>query len=148
MRPIPILASLVILASAASADQIILEKGEWTMTSDFYLTIEEGGRLLDEESDSETVTECWRLDEEVVIDESMVVSPDCRVLDRGSVRTDYLIELQMVCVIDGLDMDGAILMTTNKARNMLSARYWLKSADYSTTVRSDGIIMGRRNGAC
>jgi hypothetical protein len=152
VRPSLIFAGLaflpVFLAATASADQIVIEKGEWTMTSDFYLTTEQGGQLFGEEGGSETVTECWKLDEEVVIDESFIVPAGCQVLDWGARRTDYLIDLQLACVVEGAELDGSVLIAANKDRSMLSARYWPGNVGSDPRIRVEGILMGRRNRAC
>lgn len=142
---IPLLPALL-LAGAASAQTITVAKGEWTLSTDLYLTGEINGEPLDEPADSQTITECWLQDDEVELDESMLAMDGCTTV--GGSRTDYSIDLKLSCSMEGIPMDGAVLMSTNAARDMIAGRFLLDSRDPVLKIRSEGIIMGRRVSAC
>lgn len=146
MRCLTLLIPALLIAGTASAQKIVVEKGEWTISTDIYLTGEVDGQILDEPVESESVTECWLQDDEVELDESMLAIDGCTTV-RGD-RTDYSMDLQLSCVMEGIPMDGSVFMSTNAARDMMAGRFLLESRDPVIKVRSEGIIMAHRTGTC
>ena len=72
MRPALILAPLLLAAAAAQAEPLMVTKGQWSFTQDIYYDATASGQPIDLPPEHSTIDECWSLDEEVLIDESMV----------------------------------------------------------------------------
>lgn len=146
MRCLTLLIPALLMAGAASAQTIIVKKGEWTVSSDLYLTGQVDGESLDEPVESQTITECWLQDDEVEIDESMLAMDGCMTV--GGTRAEHAIDMKLSCVLEGIPMDGSVTIATNSARDMFTSRFLLDSRDPVIKVRSEGIIMARRTGSC
>lgn len=142
---LPLLPALL-LAGAASAQTITVEKGEWNFATDIYLTGDVAGERIDQPADSTSETQCWALDEEVSIDESMLMMDNCEAT--SSHYTDYALETMVSCSMDGVAMDGSIVMATNADRDMFSGRILIKGQDSDYDIRIEGLIFAQRLGAC
>jgi len=146
MRCLVLWLPALLIAGAASAQTITVEKGQWTYSTDIYLSGQVDGESIDEPTESMTDSECWALDEEVELDESMILMEDCETV--AGHHTDYALDMTLRCLIGGIPMDGSVVMATNAARDMVSGRFLIHGKDTDYQIRVEGIIFARRTGAC
>lgn len=137
-----------LMTAAAEAQSISVNKGQWVVSQDMYYDATANGEDLDIPSEHSTIDECWSLDEEVLIDESMVeLFEGC--VSNGAISQPFGLEISLSCSFDGLEVDGSALFTVSHARDSFAANLYLATqADNPVDFQSHIVMIGHRSGAC
>lgn len=147
MRPVLILAPLL-LAAAAQAEPLMVNKGQWSVTQDIYYDATANGQAIDLPAEFSTIDECWSLDEEVLIDESMVeMFEGC--VSTGAVAEEFGLDIGLSCDFDGIEVEGGVLFSVSNGKNSFVAQVDLASVspdpvDFKTHI----LMIGHRTGSC
>lgn len=147
---LPVLLASAFLAPllAAQAQSISVNKGQWRVDQDSYFTGVANGEVLDMPPEFSTIDQCWALDEEVLIDESMVAMFDGCV-STGSRALPYGVEIGVSCDFDGLAVSGTLAFSVSHTRDSFSAHLQLTNEpDESIDFQSDILMLGHRTGTC
>lgn len=148
MRYISAVVSMLIVSAAAQAEPLMVNKGQWHVTQDIYYEASANGAPLDFPSEHSAVDECWSLDEEVMIDASMVdMFEGCSATDVTS--KEFGLDIGMTCDFDGLEVDGAAEFSLSHGRDSFVAQIYLQSLERDPVDFQSHILMiGHRTGAC
>lgn len=148
MRHVLSIASFVMAAGLAQAEPLMVNKGQWYVTQDIYYEASNAEGPLDLPSEHTTLDECWSLDEEVLIDASMVE------MFEGCVATevtysDFGMDIGLACSFDNLDVDGAAQFLVSHGRDSFVAQVYLASITKDPVDFQSHIVMiGHKTGAC
>lgn len=148
MRTALTLATLLLAAAAAQAQSISVNKGQWSVTQDIYYEVSAGGDPIDIPPEHTAIDECWSLDEEVLIDESMVeMFEGC--VSTGTTAKQFGMEIGLACNFDGIDVDGAALFSVAHSRDSFAAQIYLASpSGDEIDFQSHILMIGHRTGTC
>lgn len=148
MRPALTLAPLLLAAAAAQAEPLMVNKGQWKVTQDIYYDAAAKGQPIDLPAEHSTIDECWSLDEEVLIDESMVeMFEGC--VSTGASAQQFGLSIELSCNFDGIDVDGAVLFSVSHGKDSFVAQVDLASVTPDPIDFQSHILMiGHRTGAC
>ena len=148
MRLSLILTSLLFSAAAAQAEPLSVNKGQWRVSQDIYSAATVEGEPLDLPAENSIVDECWSLDEEVLIDESMVAEFEGCV-STGVATRPFGMEIGLECEFDGLDVEGSAQFALSHDRDSFVAQIDLASpTTYPVDFQSHILMIGHRTGAC
>jgi hypothetical protein len=148
MRAALILAPFLLASAAAQAEPLMVTKGQWSVTQDIYYDATASGQPIDLPPEHSTIDECWSLDEEVLIDESMVeMFEGCR--STGAATEPFGLDIGLACNFDGIDMGGGVLFSVSHDKNSFVAQVDLASVsadpvDFKTHI----LMIGHRTGTC
>ena len=148
MRPAIALSALMFAAAAAGAQSMSVNKGQWFVSQDIYYDVSANGEVIDIPSEFSTIDECWSLDEEVLIDESMVeMFEGC--VSTGVTPKPYGMDIGLSCNFEGIDVDGSALFSVANSRDAFVAQVNLTSLPGAELDFDSHILMiGHRTGAC
>jgi len=148
MRLLMILLPALLTAAAAEAQSISVNKGQWHVTQDVYYEASADGEPLDFPAEHSAVDECWMLDEEVMIDASMVeMFEGCSATDVNS--REFGLDIGMICDFDGLEVDGAAQFSVSHGKDSFVAQIYLQSiARAPVDFQSHIVMIGHRTGTC
>lgn len=148
MRRVLAVVSLLSAGAAAQAEPFMVNKGQWRVTQDIYYEATADGAPLDFPSEHSSVDECWSLDEEVLIDASIVeMFEGCSATDVNS--KEFGLDIGMICDFDGLEVDGAAQFSVSHGRDSFVAQIYLQSiARAPVDFQSHILMIGHRTGAC
>lgn len=148
MRPAIALSALLLAAASAGAQSISVNKGQWVVTQDIYYEAAANGETIDIPAEFSSVNECWALDEEVLIDESMVeMFEGC--VSTGVTPKPYGLDIGLSCNFEGIDVAGSALFSVANGRDAFVAQVNLASLPGDVLEFDSHILMiGHRAGAC
>lgn len=148
MRLPLLLIPALLMTAAAEAQPISVNKGQWYVTQDMYYDASVNGEAIDLPPEHTAIDECWSLDEEVLIDESMVeMFEGC--VSTGAVSHPFGLDIGLSCDFDGLELGGSAFFTVNHGRDSFAANLELASlAGDPVKFQSHIIMIGHRTGAC
>ncbi|MBY9065897.1 DUF3617 domain-containing protein [Hyphomonas sp. WL0036] len=147
---LPVLLASAFLAPllAAQAQSISVNKGQWRVDQDSYFRGIADGEVLDMPPEFSSIDECWTLDEEVLIDESMVAMFEGCV-STGSKALPYGVAIGVSCDFDGLLVGGTLAFSVSHTRDSFSAHLQLNNeANDGLDFQSDLLMIGHRTGTC
>ena len=148
MRSIFAFAALFLVGAAAQAEPLSVNKGQWYVTQDIYYEATAEGEPLDFPSEHSSVDECWMLDEEVLIDVSMVdMFEGCAAT--GVITKEFGLDIGLACDFDGLEVEGSAQFSVSHGRDSFVAQVYLESLQTDPVDFQSHILMiGHRSGAC
>lgn len=135
-------------APLAQAQSMSVNKGQWSLSQDLYYEATADGEALDLPPEFNTLEECWSLDEEVLIDESMVeMFEGC--VSRGVSSLPYGLEIKVSCNFDGLPVNGALTFSVSHDKDSFAAHMDLASPPGNPVdFKSQILMLGHRTGTC
>jgi hypothetical protein len=147
MRAAILLAPFLLISVAASAEPLMVAKGNWLATTDVYFNLVMNGEPVDIPSEHDVVNECWETDAEVTIDESMAsFMGDCSV--GNSLAQAHSFEMDISCNFDGSPMTGIASFVVSKGGESFAGRLLLSGDIQGAPIEADGVLLGHRTGAC
>jgi hypothetical protein len=146
MKSTILFGALFVASGAATAQGIIVDKGQWTVQTDLGGYKIEDGVKSELDSESTSVTECWSTEDHRLIDKDTVAPQDCSIVSEA--RYGQRLVYDMSCKFDDVSMDGDITILVDPEHESVLANVVMKAIGDGVEVVAWTDMWMHRIGAC